>query len=293
MTAPRALPATPVAPAARTPLTWLVENGLAALPDALQGPLSQALGTVAYLLAARQRAAVRANLAIVAADRPDRRALERCVFVSQVRHYLGIFRLLRLDPRELLDTVEIAGWEHFAEAYAQGKGVVVGSAHLGPVSVCGQIFVAKGIPITMPVEREGGTLARTVNRARSVHGTRFVSTESALGIYRVLRQGGLLGILADRAVTGVGERVPFFGREALLPSAHVVLALRTGAPLLPGFARRDGKRLLATFEPALELEPTGDHERDVRAGVRRFAEVMERHIRLAPEQWSVFDRVWP
>jgi lauroyl/myristoyl acyltransferase len=108
----------------------------------------------------------------------------------------------------------------------------------------------------------------------------------------VLKRGGALGLLADRAVTGVGERVPFFGRPALLPSAHVVLALRTGASLVPGFAYRDGRKMRAVFEPALELARTGDREADVREGVRRWAQVLERHIREAPEQWSVFEAVW-
>ena len=99
-------------------------------------------------------------------------------------------------------------------------------------------------------------------------------------------------MLADRAVTGVGVRVPFFGREALLPSAHVALALRTGAALIPAFARRDGQRILAQILPELELRRTGDRESDVRDGVAAFAQLLEDHIRRAPEQWSVFEPFW-
>jgi KDO2-lipid IV(A) lauroyltransferase len=90
----------------------------------------------------------------------------------------------------------------------------------------------------------------------------------------------------------VGERVPFFGRPALLPSVHVALALRTGAVLMPAFAHRDGNVLRAVFEPELELPRTGDRDADVREGVRRWAAVLEPHIRVAPEQWSVFEAVW-
>ena len=90
----------------------------------------------------------------------------------------------------------------------------------------------------------------------------------------------------------MGERVPFFGREALLPSAHVALALRTGASLVPGFARREGRTMRARFEPELVLQRTGDHEADLRDGVRRWAELLEKHVRVAPEQWSVFEAFW-
>ena len=166
------------------------------------------------------------------------------------------------------------------------------SAHFGPVQLCGQILLARGYEVTLPVETETTAFARALNRARASMGLRLVQTDSALGIGRVLRRGGVLGLLVDRAVTGTGECVPFFGREALLPSAHVALALRTGAPLIPAFAHRDSGRLRAVIEPPLELERSGDHAADVRRGVRQFASVMERHIRIAPEQWSVFETIW-
>jgi predicted LPLAT superfamily acyltransferase len=50
--------------------------------------------------------------------------------------------------------------------------------------------------------------------------------------------------------------------------------------------------LRAVFEPALELPRTGDREGDLREGMRRWVPVLERHIRWAPEQWSVFEPVW-
>jgi lauroyl/myristoyl acyltransferase len=178
-------------------------------------------------------------------------------------------------------------------AYYRGDGVVFASAHIGPISVCGQIFVAYGYEVTLPVEKETGELSRVINRMRRRMGLTLVYTGgSALGIHRVLKRGGALGLLADRAVTGVGERVPFFGREALLPSAHVALALRTGASLVAGFAHREGRTMHAVFEPEVVLQRTGDHEADLREGVRQWAEILERHVRVAPEQWSVFEAFW-
>ena len=154
------------------------------------------------------------------------------------------------------------------------------------------MLVAHGYEVVLPIEPERSEFQRAVNRARRSGGLQLVSTESAVGIFRVLRQGKVLGFLADRAVTGVGERVPFFGRDALLPSAPVVLAMRTGAPLLPAFAGRTGGVMTASFEPPLEMATTGARAADVREGVRRFAAVLERYVRRAPEQWTVFEDVW-
>ena len=274
------------------PVAFAAEHIAPALPAWSHGPVSAVGGTLAYRASAGARTAVRGNLAIICPERSDREALVRRTFVAQVRHYLEIFRLARLTPAQLAQEVTVSGWDGFLAAHARGKGVIIASAHLGPVSVCGQIFAAAGYPVTLPIERESGELAHAVNRARMAMGIRFVETDSALGVHRVLRRGELLAILADRAVTGVGVRVPFFGRDALLPSAHVALALRTGAALIPAFARRDGRRVLAQILPELVLRRTGDRDADVRDGVTAFARLLEAHVRQSPEQWSVFEPFW-
>lgn len=270
-------------------LSRAVEAAVPALPDALDVPIGEAAGTLAYVLSPRAREAVRSNLSVVA---PGRDGLARRVFVEQTRHYLETFRLARLGPRRLLEMVEIEGWSHVASAYASRRGVVLASAHLGPVVLCGQILAARGLDVSVVVEPKRGEVGRLIDRARGAMGLRTIETTSAMGIGRALRRGGVVGFLADRAVTGVGVRVPFFGREALLPSAHVALALRTGAALVPGSALRDGRRLRAIVEAPIDLERTGDRDRDIREGVARWAAVLERWIARAPEQWSVFERVW-
>jgi phosphatidylinositol dimannoside acyltransferase len=259
------------------------------VPPTWQGPISEVVGTIAYLVAPRARAAVRANLSVIA---PERSLSARRVFVNQVRQYLEVFHIPRIDRARFDAIVRVEGWDHFLCAQQAGKGVIFGSAHLGPVALVGQLLMARGYTLTLPAEQTNSELMRAVNRARQAQGLRLVPMDSALGIHRVIRDGGPLGILADRAVTGVGERVQLFGRATLLPSAHVALALRTGAALLPAFAWRDKGLLVARIEEPLKLVSTGDRDADVRAGVQQFAALLERYIREHPEQWTVFEPLW-
>jgi KDO2-lipid IV(A) lauroyltransferase len=214
------------------------------------------------------------------------------VFVNQVRQYLEVFHIPRLDRARFDEIVRVEGWDHFLCAQRLGKGVIFGSAHLGPVALVGQILITRGFTLTLPAEKTDSEFMHAVNRARQAQGLVLLPIESALGLHRVIRDGGVLGILADRAVTGVGETVEFFGRPALLPSAQVALALRTGAALLPAFAWRENGLLVARIEEPLELVSTGDRDADVRAGVSRFAARLESYIKAHPEQWTVFEPVW-
>jgi lauroyl/myristoyl acyltransferase len=270
-------------------LARAAEWALPRVPPAWQGPISEIVGTIAYLSAPRGRSAVRANLAIIA---PERSLSARRVFVNQVRQYLEVFQIPRLDQARFDATVRLEGWDHFLCAERLGKGVIFGSAHLGPVALVGQVLMQRGYTLTLPAEKTDSEFMHAVNRARQAQGLVLVPVDSALGIHRVIRDGGVLGILADRAVTGVGERVEFFGRPALLPSAQVALALRTGAALVPAFAWRENGLLFARIEAPIELVSTGDREADVRAGVRRFAARLETYIKKYPEQWTVFEPVW-
>ena len=272
-------------------LVHAAERALPSLPGPLAPPIAEVIGSLAYAASPGARAAVRANLRIVMPERHDR-DMARRVFVEQARNYLEVFKVPRIPPARMRELVRKTGWEHFVRAAEQGRGVIVASAHLGPISVVGQILVAHGYPVVLPIEAERSEFQRAVNRARRGMGLQLVPVETPLAVYRALKDGKVFGLLADRAITGVGERVPFFGHDALLPSAHVALALRTGAPIIPAFTGRDGATLTASFEPPLELAATGDRDADVREGVRRWARVLEHYVRSAPEQWTVFESVW-
>jgi lauroyl/myristoyl acyltransferase len=265
------------------------EWALPRVPPSWQGPISEVVGTIAYLAAPRERAAVRANLAMNA---PERSLTARRVFVNQVRQYLEVFQIPRLDRARFDAIVRVEGWDNFLCAERLGKGVIFGSAHLGPVALVGQILITRGFTLTLPAEKTNSEFMHAVNRARQAQGLVLVPIDSGLGIHRIIRNGGVLGILADRAVTGVGETVEFFGRPALLPSAQVALALRTGAALLPAFAWREQGLLVARIEEPLVLASTGDRDADVRAGMRQFAAVLERYIKAHPEQWTIFEPMW-
>jgi KDO2-lipid IV(A) lauroyltransferase len=100
-------------------------------------------------------------------------------------------------------------------------------------------------------------------------------------------------VAADRDITRSGIVVDFFDAPARLPDGHVQLALRTGAELITCFALRQADNSPTVhIEPPLELEQTGNFERDVRVNVQKVVARMEHWISRYPEQWPMLHPIW-
>ncbi len=72
-----------------------------------------------------------------------------------------------------------------------------------------------------------------------------------------------------------------------------MLALRTGAPVLPAFGWRDPDGLFRGFvgEP-IEMDRTRDFRQDIRVNTQKLADVMESLVARNPEKWIIFEPIW-
>jgi KDO2-lipid IV(A) lauroyltransferase len=104
----------------------------------------------------------------------------------------------------------------------------------------------------------------------------------------------MVGILLDQnAARSEGVFVPFFGRLASTSRSVALLALRTGAPVVPIFARREpGGRHRIIVRPPIDVPETSDREVAVAALTGRCTAVIEAAIREAPEQWLWLHNRW-
>jgi hypothetical protein len=107
-----------------------------------------------------------------------------------------------------------------------------------------------------------------------------------------LKRGELIGIVADRDFFQNGKAVTFFGRRTTLPPGPIRIARDAGAPIVPTFARREGDGYYMEVEEPFMVPKTDNVEADVQKGLERLVAVFERHLRAAPDQWVMFQRVW-
>jgi lauroyl/myristoyl acyltransferase len=268
------------------------------IPPRLGYALFSRIGQLAYATSSTARANVHDNLHHVLGHQVNPVRIEevaRQVFQNQARNYFDLFRVAALSADQLRRLVTLNGLEDIDQALSAGKGLIVAAAHLGSPDIVMQRFALQGYPMLGIAEHlQPERLYQYVASVRASKGMRVIPTDSFLRpLFRALRNNEILGLAVDRIEAKTGTLIEFFGAPALLPDWHVRLALRTGAKLVPAFSLRHPDNTVDAFvEPALELDGTGDAERDLRDGMSKLVAVLEKWIGQHPEQWVMFQPVW-
>jgi KDO2-lipid IV(A) lauroyltransferase len=121
-------------------------------------------------------------------------------------------------------------------------------------------------------------------------GERRQATQQSL---RQLRKGGIVYIVVDQNPPYPDIIVDFFGYPVPSFKGPVVLAMRTGAHILPAFIVYDkGWRQTIVIGKPLPLEITGESERDIAHNLSRLMKLIEGYIEQYPEQWWWWHRRW-
>ena len=268
------------------------------VPPRLGYAIARRLGDLGFGVLARSRSNVLDNLRHVLGQRTDPgrlRRLARQAFRTQACNYFDLFRVARLSPESTEALVTVHGWHHVEQAMAAGKGVVLVSAHFGNLDIVAQAIVLRGFRVIVAAEHlRPERLFRYVSSLRASKGMRIIPADGfARPLFAALWNNEIVGLAADRNLTGRGVLVPFFGEPALLPDGHARVARRTGARVLLAFAlRRPDDRFDAFVEPPIVVEDTGDAERDINLGMLRVVAGLEKFIGRFPEQWVMFQPVW-
>lgn len=272
---------------------------LGALPRASARRVGAAIGRLAYLLLSRLRDVGTRNLELAY---PDWTAEKRRETLNTVYRNLGYqlaeFCLMRRYTLEQArGFIEYEGLESYLAARAQGKGVLVLTAHLGAWELSSFFHSLAGYPMGLVIRRlDNGLVDRFVNRIRCLHGNRVIHKDDfARGLISSMRAGETVGILMDTNMTPPqGLFVPFFGMEACTASGLARVALKTEAAVLPGFLLFDQNRnkYVLRFGEPLELLRTGNAEDDILSNTALFTSVLEQAIRANPDQWLWMHRRW-
>jgi len=274
------------------------------IPHRLAHALGSVVGLIAWLIAGKARKQATKNIihvlgAQVQETRAGRRRLRRVVqgmFVNNARNYLELFSLRSLSAEKILRNVHVEGVEHLEAALAQGKGVILFSAHVGPFNYIIHYMSIKGYDVTIPVEHlKDERMLNLVLDLRRSHGTQFLplgGSSPMRGIVQKLRDNKIVLITAERAIEGQSVVAPFFGAPARLPLGPVRLAQRTGAALVGAFCWRMPDGLAGGQWVPLSVDLTDEQRTSTDSMMQAIIEKMEQFLRQHPEQWVAFAPIW-
>lgn len=213
---------------------------------------------------------------------------------SYARYWCEAFRLPSMDPVRLAESIESSatGLEHIHEAVACGSGAVLALPHSGNWDLAG-VWVAQrvGPPVVVAERLRPESLFKRFVRFREQLGFEIIpltgtETPPIEQLTARLRQGRIVGLLAERDVTGTGVPVSFFGESARMPAGPARLAIDTGAPLLPVncWFTPDGWG----FHVGAPVDTVGGVQCTTQALADRFAAGIAAH----PADWHMLQRVW-
>jgi KDO2-lipid IV(A) lauroyltransferase len=257
------------------------------------------LGRLSYFLISPARRKTNENLKLSFGNEKTGKQLRKIavqVFVNLGKNVVDAVRLKKMKWDDVDKITEIEGLEYFDTAYRAGKGVIGFTGHIGNFELMAAYFSLRGYKLSV-IGREvyDPRLDRLLVENRESVGLKNISSFAGVKpLLRVLKKGEFLGILADQDSSRIrGIFVDFFGRPARTPVGPVLLAYKTGSPIVPMAIVRKGKnRYKIIVKPPVELACSDNQEKDITDTLQRSTDALASIIRQYPDQWLWMHDRW-
>jgi predicted LPLAT superfamily acyltransferase len=196
------------------------------------------------------------------------------------------------DQREL-DTI--------FELHKENIGLIMLSSHIGAWQMSMSVLPdCLPVPVSVVLYRDPGDLDRHYfDHAGKAPAFSVIDPSggmsSALAMVQTLQKGGILCMMGDRLFGNSQEcRAPFLGEAVSLPYTPYYLASVTGAPIVVFFSPRVGPGKVRNIIVDVIRVPSGLGKTPAayEPYARRFAEAMEKRVRINPYQFFNFFNLW-
>jgi KDO2-lipid IV(A) lauroyltransferase len=256
------------------------------------------LGAVAYRVATKTRELTLRHLAMAFPEKtPD----------QITRMAKDTFRMLGKNAGEILRASGVRsltdlnkflithGYENFEAANAKGKGVIFLTAHLGAFDLQVTNMALRGLnPNIIGTPLKDKRLNDLLWGFRNAHGAIAIERgRETFRMIKILKSGGSLALLIDQDTKVKSRFVNFFGMPASTPVGVTVLAMKTGASVVPTFVHlgEDGLQHMHIL-PEIPMKITGDDEVDMVYNTQVLTNFTEEQIRKFPTQWVWMHERW-
>jgi tetratricopeptide (TPR) repeat protein len=193
------------------------------------------------------------------------------------------------EAMELLGELD-SGERFFAPLLASGRGVVVATAHVGPMYAGLMALELVGIPSRW--------LATAPSIAQASYAAALISTadqteaQVAKACMRALGSGYVLCLAVDGAANPAAPRTTFEGQEVTYSSFASHMAHRLGVPSVFYAPRWENGRVAFTLEMLPGVAAGEDADAYSRRWQRAYFERLREHLAGAPENLRLSGGIW-
>ena len=226
--------------------------------------------------------------------------LAQAYYAHYLRFIIEFIRLPLMSARKKKAFIRVENIESPLGVYDKGKGLIMLTGHFGNWEVSTVAGIAqypqfKGLFhfVRRPLKPEW--LNRWITRRFHRAGFGTLAKRGSLDeVLNLLEKGLAIVYVFDQfAVKKEGVVVDFFGHPASTFKSPALLALSTGAPVIPSCSWRepDGTHVLR-FEDPLPLIHCEDAGEAIRQNTRAYNAALERMMLRHPELWIWMHRRW-
>lgn len=209
---------------------------------------------------------------------------------------IEIMCIPRLKTAQIKALVNCPELELIRKKYDEGKGAILLTAHfgnweLGAVSIGAQL----GVPVYVAAKQQRNSLVgEWLNMMREKTGNRVVMLGMSFrNIFKELKNRHIIGLVGDQRGDPEGPRVTFMGISSAVYPGTAVLAIRTGAPVIVCIVARQADNSYTAFVQVIETsELEGSEEDKILEINQRYSDILEKYIRIYPEQWLWMHKRW-
>src|SRR5216110_1221736 len=267
----------------------------AGLPLPVLFALGEFLGFCEWLLSGKYRRLAKRNVAIAFTNEKKPQEMRRLVrrhFQRLGANLLCSVKLTQMSPKKILRHVKVDNIEAMDREVRAGVPVVLVLSHLGTWELFAQLM-----PKFVGYVRNASVYQKLGNRFIDAHVRRrrgqtglelFDRQQGFQPVIELLRSGGGVGVLSDQHAGDHGLWTPFFGKLASTSPLPALLAKRTRAAIIAAGVYTIGPaRWRMVFTERFD-QPGGS----VAELTSRINEIIEKQIRVAPEDWFWVHNRW-
>ncbi len=221
-----------------------------------------------------------------------KKRLVRRHFSQLGANLLSGMKLNAMPLEKVAALVATEGTDHVHRELRAGRPVVLVLSHLGNWELFAQILphYFSYTRLSTVFQKLGNRyLDQFVRQQRARFGVElFDRSEGFQEAIRLLRGGGMIGILSDQHAGDHGLWTPFFGRLASTSPLPALLGKRTGAALIVAtLSTEEAGKWRMSFSP-----PFDSPNDTVQSLTARTNEMISAEIRRAPEDWFWVHNRW-